>query len=89
MNYSLRRVIYQQDNVDDLNPNNMTGEGNTKKGFFKKAASNASKAAGGAINNAKNQAKTKATEFVVKQAKKNAETQMEDVKNKLFGKKQK
>ena len=31
-----------------------------KEGFLKKAASNASKAAGGAINNAKNQAKAKA-----------------------------
>ena len=68
-------------------PLNMTGDAEKKKGFLKKAASGASKAAGGAINNAKNQAKAKATEYVVEQAKKNAEKQMDDMKNKFFGKK--
>ena len=60
-----------------------------KKGFLKKAASNASKAASGAINNAKNQAKAKATEYVVNQAKKNTEKKMDDMKNKFLGKKEK
>tara|TARA_Y100000588_G_scaffold324041_1_gene356938 strand:+ start:1221 stop:1412 length:192 start_codon:yes stop_codon:yes gene_type:complete len=58
-----------------------------KKGFLKKAAGNASKAAGSVVNNAKNQAKNKATEFVVNQAKKNAEKKMDDMKNKFLGKK--
>ena len=58
-----------------------------KKGFLKKAAGNASKAAGGAINNVKNQAKAKATEYVVNQAKKNAEKKMDNMKNKFLGKK--
>ena len=70
-------------------PQYMTEETEKKKGFLKRAASGASKAACGAINNANNQAKAKATEYVVEQAKKNAEKQMEDVKNKLFGKKKK
>lgn len=65
----------------------MTGDGDKKKGFLKRAASGASKAAGKAANDAKNQAKNKATEFVVNQAKKNAEKKMDDVKNKFLGKK--
>jgi len=70
-------------------PQYMAEETEKKKGFLKRAASGASKAAGGAINNAKNQAKAKATEYVVEQAKKNAEKQIDDVKNKLFGKNKK
>ena len=44
-----------------------------KTGFLKKAAGEVSKAAGGAINNAKDKAKERATEYVVNQAKKNTE----------------
>ncbi|RAH15187.1 MAG: hypothetical protein CMB56_003470 [Methanobacteriota archaeon] len=60
-----------------------------KKGFLKKAADNASKAAGGAINNAKNQAKAKATEYVVNQTRKNAEKKIDEMKSKFLGKKEK
>ena len=70
-------------------PQYMTEETEKKKGFLKRAASGASKAAGGAINNAKNQAKAKATEYVVNQAKKNAEKKMDDMKSKFLGKKEK
>ncbi len=58
-----------------------------KTGFLKKAAGEVSKAAGGAINNAKDKAKEKATEYVVNQAKKNTEKKIDNIKSKFLNKK--
>ena len=63
----------------------MTEEKPKKKGIFGKVAKSAGKAVTGAAETAKNQAKAKATEFVVKQAKKNTEKKIDDMKNKLLG----
>ena len=67
----------------------MTEEKSKKKGFLGKVAKGAGNAVSGAAETAKNQAKAKATEYVVNQAKKNAEKKIDDMKNKLFNKKDK
>ena len=61
-------------------------EDSPKKGFLRRAAGGATKktadmagkVAGGAIESAKNQAKAKATEYVVKHAKQQAEKSLKD-----------
>lgn len=66
-----------------------------KKGFLRRAAGGASKkttdiagkVAGGAIEAAKSQAKAKATEYVVKQAKEQAEKSFKDKMGSLGKKK--
>ncbi len=66
-----------------------------KKGFLRRAAGGATKkttdlagkVAGGAIETAKNQAKAKATEYVVKQAKEQAEKSIRDKMSSLGKKK--
>tara|TARA_B100000214_G_C23396002_1_gene369397 strand:+ start:153 stop:449 length:297 start_codon:yes stop_codon:yes gene_type:complete len=67
----------------------MADDKQVKKGILGKVAKSASKKVSVAAKTAKTQATAKATEFVVKQAKKNAEKKMDNMKNKFLGKKKK